>query len=167
MRRCTVPTSWKCSTGEDVEDDMLESDASDDEAQSVGGDSRCASVAGSYASDLEEFSDAEDDNDDGPTPNSSKTSTGKLWTKDIFPEGVKGPANWDLQNLKAAQSWQCPCQDRNFLSIERYPKVDPLYDLRKTFQTTSKGMRDTFRKTYLEPTYNTEAGTFSRSVRIG
>lgn len=92
--------------------------------------------------------------------------TGKLWSKNEFPEGIKGAANWDLLNLAMAQQWQCPCTDRSCLSLERYPKVDPLYDFRKTFQTTSKkmGKRDSFRKKFLEPAYSPALRSFSRSI---
>ena len=91
---------------------------------------------------------------------------GKLWSTAQFPEGCKGPANWDLANLAAAQDWHCPCSERNCLSRDRFPKPDELYDHRKTFQTTSKGLRDTFRDKVLEPVYSQEKGTFG-TVRIG
>ena len=115
-----------------------------------------------YPSDLEE---------DIEEPEHERTSgqpgAGKLWTRAQFPEGRKGPANWDLQNLAAAQGWACPCPDQNCLSRERYPRVDPLYEFRKDFQTKSKGLRDTFREKILEPAFNATTGNFSRSCRIG
>ena len=99
-----------------------------------------------------------------PTP--PPVVPGKLWTRVQFPEGCKGASNWDLCNLAAAQAWRCPCTERNCLSKDRYPKPDELYDYRKTFQTTSKGLRDTFRDKVLEPVYSSENGTFG-GVRIG
>lgn len=111
------------------------------------------------------------DNDDATAPiPGERLKNGKLWTASEFPEGVRGPANWDLLNLKRAQEWICPCSDRPCLSKERYPRVDAIYDFRKTFQTTCKkdgGKRDAFRKRFLEPSYSSSYGTFSRSVRIG
>lgn len=94
---------------------------------------------------------------------------GKLWSNAEFPEGIRGAANWDLLNLSKAQDWRCPCPDRSCLSRERFPKVDELYDYRKTFQTASrkKGLRDSFRIKVLEPSYSKQLGAFGRSVRIG
>ena len=112
-----------------------------------------------------ESEDAEDASGSGA--GSGGSGAGKLWSAAQFPEGCKGPANWDLQNLAAMQDWQCPCKDRNCLSRERYPRVDPLYDYRKTFQTRSKGARDIFRKNILEPRYSKQDGTFTRSCKIG
>ena len=113
-------------------------------------------------------SDMDDDIDDEAAKDAgTSSSAGKLWTAQAFPEGTKGAANWDLRNLSMAQDWQCPCSDRNCLSRDRYPRVDPLYDFRKGFQTKSKGLRDTFRQDILEPLYSTSTRTFSRAVRIG
>lgn len=121
-----------------------------------------------------EASSSSEDADDGMESGEMGTinaqqSTGKLWSTNEFPEGIKGAANWDLLNLAMAQKWRCPCVDRSCLSQERYPKVDPLYDFRKTFQTTSKkmGLRDTFRKKFLEPAFSPAFRSFSRSIRIG
>ena len=112
-----------------------------------------------YESD---FDEADDDNSTARKP-----GAGKLWTNALFPEGMEGPSNWDLLNLSAAQEWRCPCPDRSCLSKERYPKPDPLYDFRKTFQTKSKGLRDTFRKNFTEVTFSSHDGSFARAIRIG
>lgn len=122
--------------------------------------------SGDEADELEEDEDCED----GPKAGSQSIVCPKLWSKAEFPEGIKGAANWDLCNLYKVQSWKCPCPDRDScLSTERHPKIDALYDFRKTFQTTyrKRGLRDSFRTKFLEPAYSKEHGTFSRSIRIG
>lgn len=138
-------------------------DSDSDECDSCSSESECSSMVNS---------DQEPANREEtrlPSHRNGKASSGKLWSTDQFPEGIKGAANWDLLNLSKAQEWRCPCTDRSYLSQERYPKVDPLYDFRKSFQTTSRkrGLRDTFRKRILEPAYSPALKSFSRSVRIG
>ncbi|KAL1521156.1 hypothetical protein AB1Y20_022709 [Prymnesium parvum] len=119
-----------------------------------------------YESDVQ--NDADDNCEDCETDAAvGRESAGKLWSAAQFPEGIKGASCWDLENIAAAQAWECPCTDRNCLSVERYPKANDLYDFRKTFQTSSRGLRDTFRKKYLQPAYSAMDHTFSRSVVIG
>eukprot|EP00965_Chrysotila_dentata_P097525 3223146-Pleurochrysis_carterae.AAC.3 len=35
----------------------------------------------------------------------------KIWTKAHFPDGHKGPRNYSMTNIIAAQQWECPCLD--------------------------------------------------------
>ena len=113
----------------------------------------CSSDDSDSDSDRESASEScGDDGEAGPshvTPSSSNPASGKLWTKEQFPEGADGPANWDLSNLTAAQAWECPCLDRrNCIGSERIPLLH-LYEHRKLFRTTAKGsggFRDTARK---------------------
>eukprot|EP00965_Chrysotila_dentata_P028632 951606-Pleurochrysis_carterae.AAC.1 len=58
--------------------------------------------------------DAEDDADDCSRFESSARcrSFRKLWSTAQFPEGMKDAYNSDIDNLVAAQSWCCPCEDR-------------------------------------------------------
>eukprot|EP00965_Chrysotila_dentata_P262409 6214561-Pleurochrysis_carterae.AAC.1 len=98
------------------------------------------------------------------------SGAGKLWTKAEFPEGMKGPANYDMMNLLAAMNWKCPCQDRgSCLSADRVTVVD-LYEHRKAFRTEAVrshgGFRDKFR-VILQAHYSTEARSFSRSFVVG
>eukprot|EP00965_Chrysotila_dentata_P020099 664903-Pleurochrysis_carterae.AAC.1 len=38
----------------------------------------------------------------------------KLWNNDLFPRGMKGANNYEMENLLAVQSdWQCTCRDRD------------------------------------------------------
>lgn len=94
---------------------------------------------------------------------------GKLWSSHQFPEGVLGPANWDLENLRAAQRWACPCPDRaNCIGEDRLSVID-LYEYRKKFRTTcaaSGGLRDAARKE-LEEHYDVVHGRFARSFKVG
>ena len=100
---------------------------------------------------------------------SAHPGAGKLWTKDQFPEGVDGPANWDLDNLTAAQAWDCPCLDRrNCIGSERIPVLH-LYEYRKKFRTTAKGtggFRDTARKE-MEERYDISSRTFMNQFKVG
>eukprot|EP00965_Chrysotila_dentata_P018283 608589-Pleurochrysis_carterae.AAC.1 len=57
----------------------------------------------------EEFDDGE--KPPGKCKRKSVKGAGKLWTKAQFPEGMKGPAVWNMDNLYAAQRWTCPCAD--------------------------------------------------------
>ena len=63
------------------------------------------------ASDNRGASDDEEDYDgDGDAEDLKRSSSGKLWGKDQFPEGTKGHANFDLANIMAAQvTCACPC----------------------------------------------------------
>ena len=155
-RSVYTPAAWSDSesVASDENFDQTRDDSSVDEEQSD-------NSAGVYESDLEEtFEEAMD-------ASSGQAGAGKLWTSAQFPEGSKGHANWDLQNIAAVQDWKCPCPDQNCLDRERYPRVDPLYDFRKGFQTKSKGLRDTFRQKFLEPAFSATTGAFSRSCRVG
>ena len=171
------PPSWERDTQQDAHvhaahDESVGGGSEEEEevfCQSVHGGSDGFGDDKSDASSCEvHSSDMDDDIDDEAAKDAgTSSSAGKLWTAQAFPEGTKGAANWDLRNLSMAQDWQCPCSDRNCLSRDRYPRVDPLYDFRKGFQTKSKGLRDTFRQDILEPLYSTSTRTFSRAVRIG
>lgn len=98
-----------------------------------------------------------------------KASTGKLWSNAQFPEGHVDAANWDLENLKAAQAWSCPCVDRrNCIGQDRVSIID-LYEHRKAFRTTAAahgGFRDAVRKD-LEAHYNDDTRQFMRSFKVG
>eukprot|EP00965_Chrysotila_dentata_P219560 6191214-Pleurochrysis_carterae.AAC.1 len=117
-----------------------------------------------------------EDDDDGdskadPPRRRGKKGAGKLWSIKQYPEGSVGAANWDMENLYAARNWKCPCTDRdNCIGIERFPKIDPIYDCRKTFQTTTAqnegGLRDAMRKE-LEQHYSKETRSFGRSFVVG
>ena len=97
-----------------------------------------------------------------------KTAAPKLWTKEQFPEGVVGPANYDMLNLIRAQEWQCPCGDRrNCIGADRL-QLTELYEFRKNFQTHcgTLGKRDTARAAMAHH-YSSGDGTFSRSFVVG
>lgn len=97
-----------------------------------------------------------------------KTAAPKLWTKEQFPEGVVGPANYDMLNLIRAQEWQCPCGDRrNCIGADRL-QLTELYEFRKNFQTHcgTLGKRDTARAAMAHH-YSSGNGTFSRSFVVG
>ena len=130
--------------------------------------------------ELDEMSDEEweDDPEDVQTwrqtaedaPPPKATGSGKLWTKKEFPAGVTNPYNWDMQNLKAAQAWRCPCKDRDNCIGEERVCVLKLYDYRQKFrQTEAKnngGLRDATRKE-LEGHYDKTSGEFTRSFVVG
>jgi len=97
-------------------------------------------------------------------------STSKLWTADQFPEGITGAWNWDLENLKAAQEWECPCLDRrNCIGSERISVLE-LYDYRKNWRLSvapnEGGQRDCARKE-LDGHKDGETKTFTRSFVVG
>lgn len=99
----------------------------------------------------------------------SRAPSRKLWTNLQFPEGQKGPANWDMQNLKEAQEWSCPCKDRtNCINTDRINLLQ-LYEYRKDFQTRAKskgGLRDASRAD-MEAHYDISKGVFTRSFVVG
>jgi hypothetical protein len=108
--------------------------------------------------------------DEGPVRKKRSKPHVHLWTKAHFPEGTNGPANWDMENLKAAQQWECPCKDRrSCIGFERLGLFD-LYEYRKLFRTTASslhgGFRDGSRKD-LEAHYDRQSGLFTRSFVVG
>ena len=97
------------------------------------------------------------------------TGAGKLWSKSQFPEGCTPiQACWDMENLRAAQAWTCPCADRvNCIGEDRLKTLE-LYDYRKKFQTTCAnggGKRDATRKEMEQ--HADAAGNISRSFVVG
>ena len=102
---------------------------------------------------------------------SADASSGKLWSRAQFPEGVYAEANWDLANLAAAQEWECPCKDRyNCIGKDRIRNIFDLYEHRKRFRTTTApangGLRDAAR---LDMSRHFDKGsmTFTRSFVVG
>lgn len=97
------------------------------------------------------------------------SSSGKLWSKSQFPEGVVGSANWDVANLRSAQQWECPCVDRaNCIGEDRISILD-LYEYRKKFRTSAAvhgGLRDAARQE-LEHHYDAVTGQFNRGFKVG
>ena len=126
-----------------------------------------------YESSCEDHSAAEGSDDSEPesTPSPSaprRKSTGKLWSTAQFPEGTTGARNWELANLHAAQSWDCPCPDRKNC-LDRMTILE-LYEYRKQFQTVTApqggGQRDACRRE-LEGHYNASTRSFTRSFVVG
>ena len=159
------PPAWTPSSSDAEEDSMHDAASSDVACSDAASSDAASSDVEVFQSDLED--EEEDDTPRQATSAPSKPGAGKLWTAAQFPEGIKGPSNWDMLNISAAQDWVCPCPDQNCLSRDRYPSVFVLYEFRKDAQTKSKGLRDTFRQKYIEPAYNATTGCFSRSVKIG
>ena len=59
-------------------------------------------------------SDGDDNNATSPRRRAHvpKMGAGKLWGKAEYPEGcVPLQSCWDMENLRAAQNWSCPCKD--------------------------------------------------------
>ena len=97
-------------------------------------------------------------------------ASGKLWTKVQFPEGTSGAANYDMANLQAAQSWECPCTDRrNCIGSERITNIFQLYEYRKHFRTTAAqkgGLRDACRKE-MDERLDPSTRSFTRTFKVG
>ena len=128
-------------------------------------DDEGSSCEESEAEDYDECIEIEDD----AVPRASKESTGKLWTKEQFPEGTDGAANFEMANLIAAQEYSCPCNDRhNCIGSERL-SILQLYNYRKTFRETAAqqgGLRDASRKD-LEAHFDRQTKSFTRSFVVG
>ena len=129
----------------------------------------CGSASGSESEPEDYEKDYESEPDAGPCEAGSSSSSGKLWSKDQFPEGTAGHANWDMSNLTAAQEWPCPCHDRHSCIGSDRLQITELYDYRRQFRTTAhkhNGMRDASRKD-LEAHYDRPTQTFTRSFVVG
>ena len=104
-----------------------------------------------------------------PATGATGNSSGKLWSKAEFPEGcVPIQACWDMENLRAAQAWTCPCADRDSCISEDRLKLLELYEYRKHFQTTCAnggGKRDATRKELQQ--HADAAGNTTRSFVVG
>ena len=98
----------------------------------------------------------------------SKHTSRKLWSKQQFPEGTDGAANFTLANLRAAQDWECPCKDRKSCISSDRVDILALYDHRRTFRTTAAqhgGLRDANRS-QLEAHYDRSSRIFTRSFVV-
>lgn len=106
--------------------------------------------------------------DDGADAQGAKRpSTGKLWSRVQFPEGVGNTTNCDMANLQAALEWRCPCLDRpNCLRLN----IVELYQHRKEWRTQEApkngGLRDAMRKELANHT-DEQSGKLMRSFRVG
>ena len=129
-------------------------------------------------SDLEDFdADLQEEEEDGGCGEPSngtqapraRPPSRKLWSKIQFPEGTVRASNYDMDNLIAAQAWECPCTDRrNCIGAERLGVLQ-LYEHRKQFQTTAArhgGLRDANR-TCMEQHYDKASKSFTRSFVVG
>ena len=106
-----------------------------------------------------------------PADAAASQSSGKLWSRRQFPEGVFGSANWDMANLEAAQEWECPCPDRfNCIGKDRIPNIFDLYEHRKKFRTVHApahgGLRDASRLD-MSAHYDVQSKSLTRSFRVG
>ena len=95
---------------------------------------------------------------------------GKLWGPKQFPEGYDEQKNWDVENIRAAQAWECPCADRfSCIGVARLDFFE-LYEHRKRFQTATApaagGLRDGNRKE-MEQHYEASTKTFMRAFKVG
>ena len=114
---------------------------------------------------------ASDDSEDGdssiissPMP---RTKQHKHWnTESHFPAGRTGAANWDFENLKAAQRWACPCGS-DCLSEARH-HVPDLHDFRRECQRQGRahGFRDWMRYKMADH-WAAISGKFTNTFRIG
>ena len=104
------------------------------------------------------------------SPPIDRGKNGKLWTKEQFPEGCKGAFLWDLENIKAAQEWCCPCKDRfNCIGKDRMGILDLVF-YRKDWQLSvapnEGGQRDSSRKE-LASHFDAQSNSFTRSFVVG
>jgi len=136
------------------------------------GDDKCIADYGEAADAGDWFSDGEEQGG-SEAETESRPSTGKLWTNDLFPAGVRNPFNWETANIQAMlDEWRCPCPDRNCLSRERLgtEAVVLLYEHRKHFRNVEAkkhkgGMRDALRAE-LEDHFDEACNDFTRSFRV-
>ena len=171
--------------GDDDEDSDIEiidyGASSDDDDAGQSSDDSDADDAGRAGAvvDSDDCSDVENDLVDedcdaavgggelGIAPRTS--NSGKLWGKAQFPEGCIGLKNAKMDNLLAAQAWECPCDDRNCLSADRIDVI-ALSKYREHFRNVQAaangGLRDACRKE-MEEHYDERTNTFTRSFKIG
>lgn len=184
----SIPAAIINSSGSELDSDELDEgksklswswrDSEDDDGEEhIGGRDAGSAVGGDISSEDSSDNDSDDAVEGtsceivraGRSNKDARCAGGKLWTKAVFPEGMHGPANWDVANLRAAQQWQCPCADRiSCISEDRVPLLH-LYEYRKAFRTSAKGQngyRDACR-TELEAHYDEVSRSFARSFKVG
>jgi hypothetical protein len=95
------------------------------------------------------------------------SSSGKLWGMDQFPEGTKGHALWDWQNILAAQAWSCPCTDRRSCIGQERLKPEALLIHRKEQRTSMTGNARDASRSQLAQHFSSATKSFSRSFVVG
>lgn len=159
-----------CTSSSDAESEPEDFNNSGDESN---GDDE-GPVQKKRSSEPEDFNnggDESNDDDEGPVQKKRSKPHVHLWTRAHFPEGTNGASNWDMENLKAAQQWECPCKDRwSCIGGDGRLGLFDLYEYRKQFRTTASslhgGFRDGSRKD-LEAHYDRQSGLFTRSFVVG
>ena len=130
-----------------------------------------ADDAGAYGSDAGAYGSGDDSASDSEAEDIAvdRGKNGKLWTKEQFPEGTQGAMNWDIENLKAAQDWECPCPDRrNCIGAERIKLLDLAFyrkHWRLQVAPNEGGQRDSCRKE-MTGHYDMQSRTCSRSFVV-
>ena len=131
----------------------------------------CTQDAVAHDSDVDAYGsgdDSGDSEDDEAAVDRGKN--GQLWTKAEFPEGMTGFKNWDLENVKAAQEWECPCPDRrNCIGGERMGLLDLVFyrkNWRLSVAPNEGGLRDSCRKE-MSGHFDEATKQCTRSFRIG
>ena len=107
---------------------------------------------GAYGSDAGAYGSGDDSASDSEAEDIAvdRGKNGKLWSKLQFPEGTKGAMNWDIENIKAAQGWECPCADRfSCIGADRMSILDLAFyrkHWRLNVAPNEGGQRDSCRK---------------------
>ena len=152
-------TAARAHNSSDVREPSESVDSDSDESRNVGSDD-----------DAEDQGLIVEDDEQCRECGSAPSTAGKLWSPAQFPEGMSAHKNWDMDNLKAAQAWSCPCDDRhNCIGADRI-QLTQLYEYRKEFRTTTSqnngGLRDACRK-MLGNHYDRIRASFTRSFVVG
>ena len=109
--------------------------------------------------------DAGGDREDVQRP--GRNRSGELWNNEQFPDGYHPGYVSSMENLRAAQAWSCPCNDRaSCIGADRID-IFKLYEFRKAFRERHGGasLRDALR-VELEAHFDTATAQFTRSFVV-